>query len=294
MPQRLPPLTSLRPFEAAARLESFSRAAEEIHVTHGAISHQIKALEEFLGVTLFIRDGKRVKLTEEGKLFAERVRSALLQIVEAAQSINPSQRINRLTISVLPSFAARWLLPRIGRFMELYSEFDVNVQSSATIVNFLRDEVDVAIRFGVGGWPNVQSELLLKDEYFPVCSPRLNRGKLPKRPQDLVKYRLLRSDDEPWTPWFHHVGIDLPEPTSSVFNDASMMLQAAAGGQGIALARRSIVESDLLSGALIRLFKLTMPASKSYYLVWPPHHQQSKKVIVFRDWAKKEIKRKPR
>src|SRR5438128_6762817 len=140
MAQKLPPLTALRAFEAAARLESFSRAADEIFVTHSAVSHQIKALEEFLGVPLFSRQGRRrVTLTSEGDFFAERVRSALNQVSEAAGWIARRNRTNRLNVSVMPSFAARWLMPRLGRFMELHPGLEVNVQSTQALADFARD-----------------------------------------------------------------------------------------------------------------------------------------------------------
>jgi LysR family transcriptional regulator, glycine cleavage system transcriptional activator len=176
MTQRLPPLSSLRAFEAAARLESFSLAADEIHVTHGAVSHQVKALEEFLDVTLFRRESRRVALTDDGRYFAERVRSALNQISDAAGSLKRRAQPNRLTISVLPSFASRWLMPRIGRFMALHPGLEVQVEATASLANFARDGVDVAIRFGRGPWPSVHAEWFMDDAYLMVCSPKTWRA----------------------------------------------------------------------------------------------------------------------
>jgi LysR family glycine cleavage system transcriptional activator len=293
MAQKLPPLTALRAFEAAARLESFSRAAEEIFVTHSAVSHQIKSLEEFLGVPLFTRQGRRrVALTSEGVYLAERVRSALNQVAEAAANVSRRRRANRLNVSVLPSFAARWLMPRLGRFMERHPGLEVNVQSSVALADFARDEIDIAIRFGRGGWPGVHSELLMKDEYVVVCSPKMNRGRLPKRPGDLAKFDLLRADPGMWKSWFKAVAIDLPEPTTGIeFDDAALMLQTAIEGQVVALTRRSIAAWDLEKGTLVQLFDTALPSDRGYWMVWPEEPKPSKVMLLFRDWL---VEEKPR
>src|SRR5258708_32363220 len=161
MIRRLPPLSTLRPFEAAARLESFTRAAEELHITHGAVSHQVRALEEHLGTELFARHGKRVALTAAGKTFSDRVRAALDEIAQAADMARPARRDDRLSVSVLPSFASRWLMPRLIRFMEAHPKIEGNVNASVALADFARDEIDVAIRFGVGPWPPLVCEKFL-------------------------------------------------------------------------------------------------------------------------------------
>jgi LysR family glycine cleavage system transcriptional activator len=289
---RLPPLNALRAFEAAARLESISRAADEIHVTHGAISHQVKALEDFLGVPLLMRKGRGVTTTAAGKRLAERAGVAFDQIAQAATAIARYDDPGRLTISTLPSLAARWLMPRIGTFMEAHPEYDVSVQTGRELVDFNRDDIDVAIRFGRGNWPDVHLEHLMADEYFPVCSPRLNRGVLPKKPAELAKFRLLRSDSEMWLPWFEAAGPDWPEPTKvTVIDDSSTLLLAAASGQGIALARKSLVASDLAAGTLVKLFKVVVPANGALWIVWPPHADKSAKIRAFREWAKTEARK---
>ena len=293
MTQHLPPLSSLRAFEAAARLESFSRAADEIHVTHGAVSHQVKALEEFLDATLFRRASRRVVLTDDGRFFAERVRSALNQIGEAAGSLKRRKQPNRLTISVLPSFASRWLMPRIGRFMALHPDLEVQVEATASLSDFARDNVDVAIRFGRGPWPGVHAERFMDDAYLMVCSPKLNRGHLPKRPQDLARFPLLRTLREEWDQWCKAAGIDLPPPTGGVeFDDAAMMLHQVVEGHGVSLARRSIAEGDIARGTLVQLFDITVPSQNSYYLVWPENITPSDKILAFREWLLKEKRRR--
>lgn len=292
---RMPPLSALRAFEAAARLESFSRAADEIHVTHGAVSHQVRALEGFLGVALFVRSGRRVALTADGRYFAERVRAALIQIGEAAASISRPERANRLRISVLPSFGARWLLPRVGRFMERHPGLDLSIETTTRLADFSRDEADVAIRFGRGNWPNVNAELFMSDEFFPVCSPSFNGGRLPKRPAELMRYPLLlASEGEYWAPWFREAKLDLPEPAQgTAFSDAALMLQAAIDGRGIALARRSIAEADLANGSLVRLFDIALQSDWSYFLVWPKHSPPSAALDALRAWLHEERQHSP-
>ena len=292
MADRLPPLAALKAFEAAARIGSFSRAAEEIHVTHGAVSHQVKALEALVGVPLFARNGRRVTLTADGKVLADRVRAALHDISDAMESVARRDRNHRLTVSMVPSFAARWLMPRLGRFMAKHPDIAVNVHASLALVDFARDGADMAVRFGRGGWPNVEVEKFMDDQRFPVASPRLNGGKLPTRPAELAKFRLLSTDDEPWTPWFRAAGVKLPEPVGPMFNDAAMMVQAAVDGRGIAFARRSISEADLAAGNLVRLFDIALKAEESYYLIWPKGKPPAK-VLAFRDWMFAEKKRRP-
>jgi LysR family transcriptional regulator, glycine cleavage system transcriptional activator len=293
MTLKLPPLTALRAFEVAARLGSFSHAADELHVTHSAVSHQIKALEEFFAVPLFLRQGRRIALTDDGRFLAERVRSALGQIAEAASSIGRRSRPNRLTISVLPSFASRWLMPRIGRFMGEHPGWEVNIESTSELTDFVRDSVDVGIRFGRGPWPNVHAEWFMDDQYILVASPKLNRGRLPTQVSDLRNASLLRTDSEAWLRWCAAAGIDLPPPTGGVeFSDAAMMLQAVLDGQGIQLNRRSIAEADIARGALVQVLDISVPSQASYYLVWPEHVTPSDKVLVFRDWLLKEKRRR--
>ena len=291
MARRLPPLSALRPFEAAARLESFSRAAEELHLTHGAVSHQVRALEEHLGVPLFARHGKRVALTPAGRAFAERVRGALDDLAAAAGSLR-ARRDDRLNISVLPSFASRWLMPRLIRFMDANPKMEVNVIASTALANFRDDEVDVAIRFGNGPWPPHHCEMFLEDEYFPVASPRFNKGKLPRTPRDLLKARIIREDRDYWSAWFEKAGVPIEEAAVArgpLFNDSTYSLQAAARGEGIALARRSIAQEDLDRGVLKRLFDLTVPSRERYWFVSSKEAADQPKVKAFRDWVKEEL-----
>ena len=290
MAKRLPPLSALRPLEAAARLESFSRAADELHLTHGAVSRQVRALEEHLGAALFTRHGKRVALTPTGRVFAERIRAALEEIARAADEAGGSKRDNRLTVSVLPSFASRWLMPRLIRFMDAHPKIEVNVIASTAHANFAAEEVDVAIRFGRGPWPPLSCEHFLDDEYFPVASPRIRRGRLPKEPKDLADFRMIREDRDYWQEWLRAARVDLEvPPTGPLFNDSTYSLQAAARGEGIALARRSIVAEDLERGTLVKLFDVSVPSRESYWFVSPKALAETPRVKAFRDWVKAEL-----
>jgi LysR family glycine cleavage system transcriptional activator len=290
MAQRLPPLPTLRPFEAAARLESFSKAADELHLTHGAVSHQVRALEAHLGVPLFHRHGKRVTLTSAGRAFAERVRSALAEIARAADQVRGGQRANRLTVSVLPSFASRWLMPRLIRFMDAHPEIEVNVMASTALANFAADEVDIAIRFGGGPWPPLACEKFLEDKVFPVASPKLLKSRRPKSARDILALRMLREDRDYWNTWFSAAGVETePRLSGPSFNDATYSLQAAARGEGIAMARRSLVAEDLERGTLVKLFPLEVKIAECYWFVCPKENLAQPKVEAFRAWVKSEI-----
>lgn len=288
--RRLPPLSTLPVLEAAARLSSFSAAAEELHVTHGAVSHQIRSLEDHLGVRLFAREGRRVTVTPDGAALAEQVRQALGLIASAVEAVSPKARESRLTVSVLPSFASRWLMPHMGGFLEKHPELEVHVQASLSLANFTSDGVDVAIRFGKGPWPGVHVERIAGDSYFVVCSPEFLKKHKPSKVADLLKLPLVRTEMEYWASWFRAAGIDeLPRMKGAEYNDAALVLQAALDGEGIALTRRSLAESDLAKGRLVRPFDIEVAAPESYFLVCLPQHRHSRKVTAFRDWLFGEI-----
>ena len=289
MSARIPPIQALRAFEATARERSLTKAASALSVTHGAISHQIKALEEIAGVALIERAGRGIRITDDGERLAARVRAALADIVDALREARERSNPRQLRVSVTPSFAARWLLPRLGRFLARHRDIDLDVRSSLAVVDFQRDDADVAIRYGFGHWPGVHAEHLLSDAFFPVCSPRLS-SRLPRVPADLSRHTLLRSDDEWWKPWFDAVGLDWPEPSRGpMFNDSALMLQAAVEGQGIALARSSLLGNDVRNRLLVRLFDIDVPAPRRYYLVYPPRLAGSPKLAAFRAWLADEI-----
>ncbi|HEY4349774.1 MAG TPA: transcriptional regulator GcvA [Paraburkholderia sp.] len=282
----LPTLNAVKAFEAAARHESFSRAADELFVTHGAVSHQIRALEAELGVTLFTREGKRLRLTDVGRRYAVRVRTALVTLAEATREIRASDRERRLVVSILPSFAARWVTPRVGSFIESHPQWDLELQTSNALVDFARDDVDIAIRFGYGRYPGLHVEMLLEEVFFPACTPDFNGGKLPKTPAELANLPLLRSDDQLWKRWFDAADLrDWPEPSRGVlYQDSSNLLQAAMDGQGVVLTRRALAMHEIAEGRLVRLFNIDGPSPWQYFFVCPPQLRHTPRVEAFREW----------
>ena len=283
-------MQALRAFEAAARMRSLTRAAESLHLTHGAISHQIKSLEADFGVRLVERAGRGIRLTDEGERFATRVRAVLSDLGDAVREVTELANPRQLRVSVMPSFAARWLLPRIGRFFAAHPDIDLDVSANNALADFRRDDIDIAIRHGLGNWPGLISEYVLDDFYFPVCSPRLANGRLPARPTELAHHTLLRSEGDLWKPWFEAAGLDWPEPSRGpMFSDSSHTMQAAIEGQGIALARTSLLGNDVHNGVLIRLFDVVVPSPRKYFLVYPPRLADSPKLAPFRQWLFDEV-----
>ena len=291
--RQLPALNSLRAFEAAARHESFSRAADELFVTHGAVSHQIRALEADLGVALFVRDGKRVRLSDVGRVYASHVRTALIALVDATRQVRSGDRDRRLVVSTLSSFSARWLTPRIGGFIERHPQIDLELLSTFVLTDFTRDDVDVAIRFGAGKYPGLYVEKLLDEVFFPACSPDFRGGALPRTPAELATLPLLRSNDELWGPWFEAAGIaDFAEPKRGIsYEDSSNLLQATIAGQGIGLVRRTLAMQEIAAGRLVRLFNIDGPSPWRYFFVCTPGSLATQRVQDFRDWIVDEATR---
>jgi len=240
-------------------------------------------------VRLVERAGHAIRLTDEGERFACRIRSALADLAAAVREGREHGNHRRLAVSVLPSFAAGWLLPRLPKFMHDHPEIDLEVRASMQLVDFRREDVDVAVRYGLGQWQGVAAEFLMGDEFFPVCSPRIASG-VPRTPQDLAQYTLLRSEEEYWEPWFGAAGLNWPEPDRGpMFNDSAHLLQAAADGQGVALGRRSLAGMDLENGRLVQPFAITIPSTRKFYLVYPPTAGAAAKLAAFREWVKREI-----
>lgn len=286
---RLPNFSALRAFEAAARHQNFSRAADELHLTHGAISHQVRALEEELGLQLFTRNGRHVRLNAEGAMLAQAIESAFAQIGAAADKLRPGSARQRLTVSSIPSFAARWLAPRLNRFIALHPDIEVVLQASGQLQDLARDGVDVGIRFGRGDYPGLFSQRLMGDVYYPVVSPRYRAGQLPDTPAALASAALLRSE-EPWLPWFRAAGLEWPEPVGGVsFQDQSMLIRSAVDGNGVALVRHAVVAQEIASGELLRLFDIAIPSAAEYFFVCPPEAVKRSQVKAFRSWILSEI-----
>ncbi|MGI4982854.1 MAG: transcriptional regulator GcvA [Janthinobacterium lividum] len=291
--QHLPNLSALRAFEAAARLESFSQAADELFVTHGAVSHQIRGLEAALQTPLFARRGKRIALTEAGRRYATQIRVAL-QTIAAATADLRGGREQRLVVSVLPSFAARWLMPRIGRFIERHPDLDIEIRASSEITDFARSDVDVGLRHGrPTPTPGLHTETLMRDVYFPACSPSFNDGRMPATPAEMLSAGLLQScGDEPWRLWFDAAGLcEAPEPVHGPrYLDSSHLLDAAIGGQGIALVRSSLAADALRTGRLLRLFDVDASNGAITRAVCPVALRETTRVRAFFDWLNEEVR----
>ena len=281
---RLPPLKTLKTFEAAARHESFTRAADELCVTQGAVSQQVKALEDELGVRLFTRAHQRLILTEAGRDYLVVVRDALDRISVGTERLLQRQNTGVLTVSTSPDFAAKWLVHRLGRFTQGHPEIDLRVSATLHHVDFASEEVDLAVRHGDGIWPGLDTVRLCTEQLFPVCSPRL----LPKGSNlaDLAKSTLLHLDSRmDWIKWLEAVGVEARDlKHGPVLNRASMVIDAAIDGQGIALARTTLAAADVLTGRLIRPVPHALPLAKSYWIVCPQATAKRTKIIAFRDW----------
>ncbi|MGB6586894.1 MAG: transcriptional regulator GcvA, partial [Pseudolabrys sp.] len=236
MPRRLPPLNALKAFEAAARHESFTRAAEELCVTQGAVSHQVKALEAELGLKLFNRERQRLVITEAGRAYLIVVRDAFDRIAAGTERLLQRQSGGVLTVSTSPNFAAKWLVHRLGRFAEVHPEIDLRVSASLQHVDFAREDIDLAIRHGDGNESGLHVTRLCAEELFPVCSPKLLQGRSPlRRPSDLNQVKLLHVNNrQDWNQWLDFAGVkDVDLSRGPVLNQASMAIDAAVDAQGV-------------------------------------------------------------
>jgi LysR family glycine cleavage system transcriptional activator len=286
MPRRLPSLNAVKAFEAAARSKSFTRAAEELFVTAGAVSQQVKALETELGLKLFNRERQRLMITEAGREYLAVVREALDQIAAATERLVRRQRSGVLTVSVSLDFAAKWLVNRLGRFAETHPELDLRVTATDHHVDFAREDVDLAVRHGDGRWPELDVVQLCSERLFPVCSPKLlsERDRVTS-PSDLLKFPLLRLDDwTTWNRWFEVAGVADPVAHGLVLNRASMLIDAAIDGQGVALARTALAAWDIVHNRLVRPIDVSLTMSNTYWIVCPKVTSKVLKIATFRKW----------
>jgi LysR family glycine cleavage system transcriptional activator len=295
MPRRLPPLNSLPSFEAAARHLSFSKAAEELHVTHGAVSRAIRHLETQLGVQLFTRKVRSVVLTPLGVSYAAEVRQSLDHLAAATLAMS-GQQSSVLTVSTLDAFASKWLVPRLFKFRRAYGDIDMRLSTSEKLADFVSDGIEIAIRYGRGQYPGVRSELLMQEDLSPVCSPALLEGPHPLRSPADLKYHTLIHDDFPidWAMWLRMAGVEGVDPHKGPsFYASEHVVQAAVQGEGVALGRSSLVDDDIAAGRLVRPFEFRLSAGLAYYLVYPPGALKRQKVKNFRDWIMAEVAAQP-
>ena len=297
--KRLPPLNALRVFESAARHLSFTKAADELHVTPGAVSQQIKALEDFLQTPVFRRQKRSLLLTDEAQASLPILREGFDKLVEASNILGAKSEEGRLTVSVAPSLASKWLVPRLDRFQEANPDVDVWVSADMDVVDFAIEDVDLAIRYGLGKYEGLVVEHLMAEKIVPVCSPRLMTGDYPiKSPADLVHHTLLHdlgTEKDPscptWPMWLKAAGVCHKEGERGLkFNQSSLVIEAAVAGKGVALAKAALALADLEAARLVIPFDLTTPTDFAYHIVHPPSKNASPSVKAFKAWLLEEAK----
>jgi LysR family transcriptional regulator, glycine cleavage system transcriptional activator len=302
---RLPPLNALRAFEAAARHLSFKNAARELHVTPGAVSHQVKLLEEHLGMTLFRRLTRALELTPQAVAMLPLVQDGLERLSAAVDKGRARDRAGSLTVIAPPNFAARWLVPRLSRFTLAHPNLELHIASRPSMIDGRGEDVPhpppeapadsptAMIRFGDGRYPGSRVDEVFSAAYVPICSPRLMTGPNPLRtPDDLRNHTLLHDDTvieedarPSWADWLQSVGLsDIDASRGPHFSDASLAFEAALEGMGVALAIKPLVRSDIEAGRLVAPFDIAAPASYAYYLVTPEGARRNATLDAFREW----------
>lgn len=291
------PLNGLRAFEVAARHMSFQNGAEELNVTPGAISQQIKKLEDILQTSLFHREGRAVSLTEAGRQLLPGLSAGFERLDEAVQLVRKSGAHNHITISATPSFAAKWLMPRLEHWTAKYPDIDIRISASLGLANFGPDGVDLAVRFGGGRYDGLTSTLLLEESFAVVCSPIFVDGTNQiKSPEDLRNHALIHvtggqsAPGTEWQEWLQTVGVEGVDTTRGLsFDDSSVAILAAIGGQGILLSRRALVENDIAAGRLALPFELNLPTDFAWHIVALEEKLNCPEVAAFRDWLLSEV-----
>jgi LysR family glycine cleavage system transcriptional activator len=290
---RLPPLKSLQAFECAGRRLSFTLAAQELNVTPGAISQQIRQLEEFLGVPLFKRLNRAIVLTDAGLLFLPLISQGFEHFHEAVTRLRQRGDDGPLTITSAPSFVSKWLIPRLSSFTRLHPDIDVRIDTSDRLVDFSREDIDVGIRFGDGEYPELDTVFLFAFDLIPVCSPDLLRGKHQLREvSDLKHFTLLHSNHDEldpgwpdWAMWLKVVEADDVDSSHGIyFNQSDQLFQAALDGQGVALLANVMAEPEVAAGRLVQPFSARLPVKLNYHVVTSPHKAGIAKVAAFRQW----------
>lgn len=294
-PNRLPSLNALRAFVSAGRRLNLKRAADELHVTPSALSHQIRALEGELGVALFKRTGKGLELSDAGRLILPGIGAAFDSMRETIAQLRPANSSNVLNVSMLSTFAMRWFIPRLHRFQQLHDDIEVRISTSIELVDFTRADMDCAIRSGRGFWPGTHALRLFDERFTPVCHPGLPQGNAPlATPADLAFHTLLHSRLRPddWLVWLAAAGLPQLKPAHELqFETRNFAIAGAIRGLGIAIIDPLLVQEELKDGRLIQPFSQTLPTSSAYYLVWPDWREEPPKLAAFREWLTAEVAR---
>lgn len=296
MARQLPPLNPLRAFEVAARHSSFTRAADELFVTPSAVSHQVKTLEEHLAIPLFLRESKTLTLTAAGRAYLPAVQQAFHLLADATRRLS-DELAPVLRVDIPPTFAAKWLIPRLDRFVKAHPEIDIRVSTDSGPLDFTRNDYDLAIRFGRGHYPDLHAEMCLAVNVFPVCSPALMEGPHPLRePSDLRHHTLLHdastyadASNPHWATWLRHAGVeDIDASRGLSFTPSHLVINAAIDGLGVALAKDGWVGQDLAQGRLVRPFDISLPVESAYYMLFPSHRAKDVRIATFADWLRNE------
>ncbi len=289
---RLPPLGSLRAFDAAARHLSFTKAAQELGVTQAAVSHQVKTLEDSLGTKLFRRLTRALALTDAGASLAPELGEAFERMMRAVQRVQEREARGTLRVSLLYTFALAFLVPRLGRFSSRHPAIDLKMETSSRIIDFDREPFDAAIRYGRGPYPGLHTDLLFPDALTPLCAPRLARK--IKKPADIFGFKLLDDQNfwDDWAVWLIAAGLDpkAPRQRATVFDSTRLAVEAAMEGLGVALGAPFLFESEIKSGRLVQPLKLVVPAGKSYWLVCPKRDAERPNMLAFRQWLIEETR----
>ena len=314
MSRQLPPLNALRAFEAAGRHLSFTRAAAELNVTPAAVSHQIKGLEHYLGVRLFRRRPQGLLLTEAGQSALPGVGAGFDRLAAAVAGLRSTEAARPLTVSVAPSFAAKWLVPRLEAFRTRHPGTEIRIDATERMIDFRQDDVDVGLRYGTGRYPGLHVERLAAQQVFPVCSPWLLRGDAPlETPADLRHHTLIHVDwaragitAPDWPAWLARAGVEtgaanggeagegvVDAEAGPRFGQQSMAVQAAIAGHGVALGSALLVGDDLAAGRLVRPFETALDEQHTYFLVCLPEAAATPRVQQFRDWLFAELAGEP-
>ncbi|MBR9828225.1 MAG: transcriptional regulator GcvA [Oceanospirillales bacterium] len=291
--RRLPPLNALRSFESAARLQSFNAAAEELCVTPSAISHQIKSLEEFLGVKLFRRERRQVSLTVAGERYLPSIQLALDEVESATRRLMTSPNLSAVNISVAPAFLTRWLVPRITRFQALYPDVELRFSATTGYVDFEHSDTDMAVYYGEGNWRGVDIHFLRNLASTPVCSPALMEGEAGlKEPKDLLNKTLIHVSGrrQEWQQILQQLGVRATGLNRTMsFSSTALAVSAAIEGIGLALADRALIQRELEAGQLVIPFDITLDKPKAFYLVYQEKRQLTYAMQAFRDWMLQEM-----
>lgn len=288
MASKLPPLNALRAFEASARQLSFTRAAEELFVTQAAVSHQIKALEEFIGIKLFVRKNRALLLTEEGQSYYLDIKDIFNNIREATEKLFARNEKGAITVCMQASFAIQWLVPRLSAFSNLHPDIDVRIKAVEQSDGLLTEDVDIAIYYGRGNWSDVSIDKLHQEYLIPVCSPLIfSKNKPLKKIEDLVNHTLLHDTSrKDWKRWFKKVGVKGANVNNGpIFSHSVMVVQAAVHGQGVALAHSAFAKPDIDSGRLVCPFNDVLVSKNSHYIVCREHQRDLGRISAFRDWV---------